>query len=649
MDYVTSYAGSEHFCNSLCREVAQNSGLLSVVISRRAVDVGTLVGALGLDYMSSEWIVRDPTLSSTWDLDAEIDTLWWNDYVLVCDSLVEVREYLAMFESHGRARRCTLVIANPLQDEKDIVWTTRRLRMQARRIGHEMPGIGFTASITGDKWVSVRRGISAAISEYPLEASSLPLNGLRVGITDPSLRHWVAGDQYSQFMTYKSLNPEPSDIYSVDIILGTNSLPSGVNENRVLPVLVPTVEGELPPVDFATISARGFRPYSTELIAEVPKEILAAGGTLGERQLQDLRRYKYLTLAGGDADGDSQQLARVISQFAAAGVPLLMSNISTSVVSLLGNDVADAVLSYERGDTMLTRESKSITLRRLAFERFSSIATYGRILPEGVFKSTEIPSVSIILCTRRPSNVKFALEQIARQSWSQLEIVLVMHGFDRNEAAVADAIDSYPGKIVECSLHGSTVFGQALNAGVSMSSGQLVTKMDDDDWYGPNHVKDLVYAKLQSRAMLVGAQVEFVYLENIDVTTRRTPAGDRFSDHVAGGTMMISAADLAQIGGWRPVHRAVDRCLLQAVEASGGAIYRSHGQNYMMQRHTIRQSHGGHTWNPGESVFLNDAVEQWNGFCPPPQIGTSNLMSVEGRNISFMSYFSPEYKGVNAG
>jgi len=84
---------------------------------------------------------------------------------------------------------------------------------------------------------------------------------------------------------------------------------------------------------------------------------------------------------------------------------------------------------------------------------------------------------------------------------------------------------------------------------------------------------------------------------------------------------MIGREELRQLGGWRPVHRAVDRCLLQAVQAAGGLIYRSHGQNYMMQRHSGADAHGGHTWNPEDSIFLQSVAEQWDGFRPPPQIG----------------------------
>ena len=37
------------------------------------------------------------------------------------------------------------------------------------------------------------------------------------------------------------------------------------------------------------------------------------------------------------------------------------------------------------------------------------------------------------------------------------------------------------------------------------------------------------------------------------------------ADFVAGGTMLISRADLAMVGGWRPVPKSVDRALLDRV------------------------------------------------------------------------------------
>ena len=136
-----------------------------------------------------------------------------------------------------------------------------------------------------------------------------------------------------------------------------------------------------------------------------------------------------------------------------------------------------------------------------------------------------LPSVSVVLATRRPEKLASALKQLARQNWKSTEVVVVLHGFAAELPDVRSAVAAYPGELQLQSVPADMVFGEVLNAGVAAASGDLVCKMDDDDWYGPHHLRDLVHAKEFSGATLVGAQVEFVYLESVDITTRRPPWG----------------------------------------------------------------------------------------------------------------------------
>ena len=284
------------------------------------------------------------------------------------------------------------------------------------------------------------------------------------------------------------------------------------------------------------------------------------------------------------------------------------------------SDLLERIQAFDADDPCVLRESKSIELRRAALDRYSPRAAWNTVLGHLGRPLTPVPSVSVVLATRRPEKLASALDQLARQSWDDVEVVVVLHGFDADLPEVRRAVAGYAGQLQVLPAPASMIFGDVLNLGVRAASGDLVCKMDDDDWYGEHHLRDLVHAKEYSGATLVGAQVEFVYLESLDITTRRPPVGEQYTDHVAGGTMMLGRDDLRHLGGWRPVHRAVDRCLLQAVQAAGGLIYRSHGQNYLMHRHSGADSHGGHTWNPEDSVFLQSVAEQWDGFRPPPQI-----------------------------
>jgi GT2 family glycosyltransferase len=143
----------------------------------------------------------------------------------------------------------------------------------------------------------------------------------------------------------------------------------------------------------------------------------------------------------------------------------------------------------------------------------------------------------------------------------------------------------------------------------------VLLKMDDDDWYGPDFVTDLLLARDYSGADVVGCPPEFMFVEPLWVTVRRRDATEQYRPVVAGGTMMVSREAFGAVGGFRDTHKYVDANLFRAVRAAGGSIYRSHGLNYLLRRRS-----GGHTWEPGLGYFVSRARswQQWRGFRPSP-------------------------------
>jgi hypothetical protein len=167
------------------------------------------------------------------------------------------------------------------------------------------------------------------------------------------------------------------------------------------------------------------------------------------------------------------------------------------------------------------------------------------------------------------------------------------------------------------SIPASTTFGGALGIATGAARGSLIAKVDDDDRYGPEHVWDLVLARGYSGACVVGKVAEFVHLAAYDATVRRRVDGELYTDVIAGGTMLLSRGDLDDVGGWRPLDRAVDRALLDRVLRAGGLIYRTHGFGYIYSRHG-----DGHTWDPGDRYFLLNPLRQWSGYPPLSEFGT---------------------------
>ena len=121
--------------------------------------------------------------------------------------------------------------------------------------------------------------------------------------------------------------------------------------------------------------------------------------------------------------------------------------------------------------------------------------------------------------------------------------------------------------------------GKALNAGIEAASGEVITKMDDDDWYGREHLWDLMLALEYSGAELVGKGAEFVYLQEPDLTIRRFVGKAESSNRTLGGgsiTMLRSAFDA--VDGFRDLAHGEDQAIIDDLLEAGVRRSRTHGR-----------------------------------------------------------------------
>lgn len=301
----------------------------------------------------------------------------------------------------------------------------------------------------------------------------------------------------------------------------------------------------------------------------------------------------------------AQPAAAVLSQLALTGLVLSVPKLPDGLLAPALTELVRAPLPAPGADPM-EWEIRSVAQRREALRHHAGAFTAPADHP-GLARP---PAVSALLVTRRPKMLARALAALAAQTYPELEVVVALHGIE-----VPDGL-ALPGPVV--TVPAEWTLGEALGAATRAASGSLVTKVDDDDRYGPEHIWDLVLARYYSGAEVVGKGAEFVYLEPRDLTVRRRMTCEDYTDTVAGGTILLGRGDLEAVGGWPPVPRSVDRALLDRVLAEGGAIYRTHALGFIYTRHG-----DGHTWDPGMEYFLTDPARRWQGLPPYPEFGTA--------------------------
>lgn len=287
--------------------------------------------------------------------------------------------------------------------------------------------------------------------------------------------------------------------------------------------------------------------------------------------------------------------------------PRTVAGLAMAGVPLIGEEYGDPDV-----EDPMRREEHSIRVRRAALREHSSLGWRQRVGAATGVRVAGYPSVSVLLPTRRPDQLEFALRQVARQRGvDELELVLATHGFAADRGLVRELLGDRPHTVLP--VPADTIFGDVLRAATDAAAGDVVVKMDDDDWYGPDVIGDLLLARHYSGAELVGMPAEMVYLEPIRTTVRRRGPSENFGAVVAGGTMTIDRALLRAVGGFRSVPRHVDARLLEDVRAAGGGVYRTQGLGYV-----LRRTEGGHTWDTGLGYFLTrqSLAGQWRGFRP---------------------------------
>ncbi|GII62972.1 hypothetical protein Skr01_30570 [Sphaerisporangium krabiense] len=495
----------------------------------------------------------------------------------------------------------------------------------------------------------VAAAVDRSLGGHHLAGYPLPTAGL----TGTGLAAWRPGDPNATVSDARGPAPDRSDVPTADLAVRAQDGDEAGEDDWIDPRVpavdvAPDVSWErlgapggyaalraltiepdaVPPVDERSVNPRGFLKRPSRPIADLVHhdggwEIrqdgaalvrLAPTGGVTDADVGRLRRLRGVRLSWHPAHTGPIAAVHAVAGLAAAGVPLLSDPPPGWAADGLGPELAALLTAATEEDLTddLRREEHSVLLRRTALTRHGTTARWRALAARAGVPVPDAPTISVIMCTRRAALVPFALGQIARQRGVDLEVILTLHGVPADAPEVAAAVRDFPRPVTIVEAGAELPFGAVLNRAASRAGGAYLSKWDDDDWYGPDHLADMALARAYSGAELVGAASEFFYLRQIDVTIRRDWTSETMSNHVAGGTFVVSRSAFEALGGFRPVARAVDVHFFQDLLRAGGAIYRTHGLGFVARR----AARGGHTWREPVGYFLARAKEQWRGFRP---------------------------------
>ncbi|MFZ4718052.1 MAG: glycosyltransferase family protein [Ilumatobacteraceae bacterium] len=212
------------------------------------------------------------------------------------------------------------------------------------------------------------------------------------------------------------------------------------------------------------------------------------------------------------------------------------------------------------------------------------------------------PSIDAILVTNRPEFLASALDNIRRQDHPSVRLVLVTNADGFEPADVQRLTAGFPDAVV-LSMPPAATLGECLEEALQHCSGEYFAKFDDDDWYGPAYLSDLLLPFSYTDASIVGKRAMYAYLEDEDRTVLRYEGHEfEWTSYVMGGTLLVRRADVRGLR-FRALPSGTDTAYLKDCTEAGLKVFAADRFNYLMHRRVDVTSH---TWQISQRDFLAD-------------------------------------------
>jgi hypothetical protein len=201
-------------------------------------------------------------------------------------------------------------------------------------------------------------------------------------------------------------------------------------------------------------------------------------------------------------------------------------------------------------------------------------------------------AISVVIPTNRPHQLDHLLDSVGSQSYEELELVLVLHGIDVDQKKIEDRASARGLTDVQVvRVDESVVLGEVFNIGFGAASHKRIAKMDDDDYYGPEYLRDLSDAQRMSEAEIVGKWAHFAYIEDANAMIYRYGEHEhRFRDVLAISTLLLERSVFESVK-FPPMPVGSGSVFLRAAAAEGVTAYSADRFNYVYMRYADPSHH----------------------------------------------------------
>jgi spore maturation protein CgeB len=336
---------------------------------------------------------------------------------------------------------------------------------------------------------------------------------------------------------------------------------------------------------------------------------------------REYRRFKAFLNVNTVLDSETM-MSRRVYELLACGTPVISSP-SAALEKQFPEIVLTASTAREaacHADRLLGDEHYWRCISHIGYREVMRHHTYAQRLDTianalGRESTRSAHSVSIVSATRRPQMIERLTDSIAKQNYPNFETIIVTQGYSTSEierlGAVLDGKSgSKPIIIKIIPMDENQSLGARLNFAIKEATGEYIVNMDDDDFYYPNYVSDMLLPFSYTDAELIGKQEAYCYIEPMGKTVLLSPGRLHCHTEFVRGPTFVARRSLFDKFKFVDKTRGADTELLRTLAAEGAQIYSADSFNFVQ----FRGNAVDHTWPASEQEIMRRAKPVCDGF-----------------------------------
>jgi len=327
-------------------------------------------------------------------------------------------------------------------------------------------------------------------------------------------------------------------------------------------------------------------------------------GELGYNEMVYAYKMYKLFLNINSISESPTMFAMRVPEILASGTCIL-SSYSKGIENLIGSDIVKMTSSPEKTKLYLEEllENKELRdrLAHLGLRKVMKEHTYEKRLDYilntmGIAKGksgAKERGVSIIISTNKLEYMDNIFANYDRQEYEDKELIIILNNDRLNLGEWREKVKSHP-DVTVYQIDEKETLGVCLNYGIEKAKFNYISKFDDDNYYGPAFLEDLMNAFEYTDADIVGKCAGYIYFENGDILALYGEAREHCYTHFVLGSAIIIKREVFDRVPW-PTDRiwGSDTEFLRQSVKNGFKIYSADRFNYVYVR---RSSQENHTW-----------------------------------------------------